>query len=201
MATATDRPMIRKVLASEVQPRRTGFTARITTETVDEDGEVLIPAGMDATYFEKVKTVFWDHDIERPIGRTISKLRRSLDGVEAEVEWAVRPKGYQGEWFPDFARGMVEQGVVSSVSVGFRVLPDGMRTATDGDVAKWGTSCRKVINRWQLYEFSVTPAPCNSAAVITSVQKHLLTPKQAADIFRVNVNVPERPARHYILLT
>lgn len=50
----------RKALGAELTSTAKGFTAIITAETLDRDGEVLIPAGMNSKEFEQNPTLFWN---------------------------------------------------------------------------------------------------------------------------------------------
>ena len=71
--------MIRKALDAEISTSAKGFTATITAETLDRDGEVLIPQGMNSVEFEKNPTLFWNHDYSEPIGTTVELKRRERD--------------------------------------------------------------------------------------------------------------------------
>ena len=44
--------MIKKTLSANIEGTASGFTAIITAETIDRDGEVLIPAGMNSKEFD-----------------------------------------------------------------------------------------------------------------------------------------------------
>jgi len=187
----------KKILNAEVMVKNAGrrFLSVITTDSLDRDGEVLIPDGMDSTEFERTGTVFWNHNYDMPIGKLVGKLRRNDDSVEAETEFAVRPDDYQGEFFPDFARAMVEQGVVRGVSVGFIALD--MRRAGTRDIERYGESCKRVINRWKLLEYSIAPVQCNPDALIASVNKGKCTKDDAIKYFGIDPTTtePAKPKR------
>lgn len=172
----------RKQLSADMAVKGGRFTAKISTDSVDRDGEVLVPQGMDSTDFDKNPVVFWNHDYDKPVGKSV-KLVRGDRYIEADTEFAERPEGYQGEWFPDFVKAMVDQGVVKGVSVGFREVPGGTRSANRGDVAKYGEGIRRVYSKWKLSEYSVAPLPANQDALITVVKKGLASPGMVKSAF------------------
>ncbi len=49
------------------QPKRS-VMAYITTDRVDEEGEVVVPEGIDFSRFKKTGTVFYNHDYAAPCG-------------------------------------------------------------------------------------------------------------------------------------
>lgn len=164
------------------------FTARITTDSLDRDGEVMIPQGMDATEFEKTGTIFWNHNYDIPVAKAAGKFTR-LDGeVLSTAEFAKRPGDYQGEFFPDFARAMVSQGIVGGVSIGF--IPVHSRDASNEDRKRFGDGTRRVHTRWKLLEWSIAPVQSNPDAVVVAVGKGLLSVVQAKQFLGVEVKPP-----------
>ena len=166
--------MIKKELSAEVAPDFQGeLVAKLTTETIDRDGEVLIPQGMNARDYESNPVLFWNHDYAQPVGKVLT-LKRHDGYVTGSLQFAKRPKGYQGEFFPSFAEALVRQGIVKGVSVGFVPEENGMRNASRGDRAKYGPHVKRVFNRWKLLEVSLAPLPANQEALITAVDKGLV---------------------------
>ena len=157
------------------------FMATISTDSVDRDGEVMVPAGMNAKDYERNPVLLWNHDPSQPIGRALS-LKRGESSIAADFEFAKRPDDYAGDWFPDYVRGLVAAGVVKAVSIGFMPLEGGARVATKGDVEKYGSDVRKVFSKWKLLEVSVVSVPANQDALITAVSKGLIT-RSAAERF------------------
>ena len=104
------------------------FKAVISTDSVDRDGEVMVPAGMNAKDYERNPVLLWNHDPSQPIGKSTS-LKREDSSIVAEFEFAPRPADYVGDWFPDYVRGLVAAGVVKAVSIGFMPLDGGARVA------------------------------------------------------------------------
>jgi len=158
--------MIKKELRANVSPDFQGdLVAKLTTESIDRDGEVLIPQGMNAKDFETNPVLFWNHDYAQPVGKVLT-LKRHNGYVTGALQFAKRPKDYQGEFFPSFAEALVRQGIVKGVSVGFVPEENGMRNATRGDKAKYGKHVKRVFNRWKLLEVSLAPLPANQEALI-----------------------------------
>lgn len=168
-------------------------TATISCDTVDRDGQVLLPSGMISKEFEKSGTIFWLHDYGIPVAKPVGKLRRTEKSVIASCEFPRRPDGYEGEFFPDYVRALVKQGVVKGVSVG--LIPIEWRPPTPPDLARFGP-CREVISRWELLEWSFAPVPCNPDALvmpkdlaISAVTKGIIVAEVMKQLF--GVEVPE----------
>jgi hypothetical protein len=45
------------------------FVATITTDSVDRDGEVVVPAGMNSKDYERNPVLLYEHDVLKPIGK------------------------------------------------------------------------------------------------------------------------------------
>jgi hypothetical protein len=182
----------RKIMPVDFRSGDKGFTARITTDSLDLDKEVLVPSGCVTDRFEKQGTIFWNHDYDKPCAKATGPCRRSRHWIESDAQWAERPEGYQGEWFPDFCKAMVDQGIVRGVSVGFD--PIEIRDATKGDRAKFGDEIRRVVSKWALLEWSIAPVQCNPDAIITAVRKGLMTPASVKSHLGIDVP-PEEPKK------
>ena len=166
-------------------------TARISTNAVDRDGEVLIPQGMDAKDYQKNPVIFFNHawsdyhaetNEKIPVGKCVA-LKREDDAVIAKMVFATRPATHpEGEeWLPDTLFALYQQGVMNAFSVGF--TPSEYRPATDKDIEKFGAGCRRVYSKWKLFEVSAVPLPANQEAVALAVSKHLLTQEAADKMF------------------
>ena len=156
------------------------FIAKITSDAVDRDREVLLPDGMDATDFEKNPVVFFGHDYTKlPVGK-VTSLKRNGDHWLAKVQMAERPEGHDGEWVPDTIFSLIKQGVIRGVSVGFEITSLRDRP-TPADREKFGDTVRGVISRWKLMELSIAPLPANQEALIMAVSKGVKAGSIAAD--------------------
>lgn len=179
-----------KALSAHIAPSASGFTAVITSETIDRDGEVLIPSGMNSREFEQNPTLFWNHDYAEPVGKAVGPLKRKEREIVADFVFAKRPDGYAGEFFPEVAAALVGQGIVSGVSVGYVPEEGGVRMATDIDRKKYGGSVSRIFSRWKLLEVSLAPLQANPEALITAVKKGLCSPVGAKRWF--GIEVPKR---------
>jgi HK97 family phage prohead protease len=181
--------MITKALAAEVSATAKGFTAVITAETLDRDGEVLIPSGMNSREFEQNPVLFWNHEYDKPVGKSLGLKRRERD-IVGDFVFAKRPDGYSGEFFPEIAAALVGQGIVSAVSVGYVPEEGGVRPANTVDRKKYGDTVRTVFSRWKLLEVSLAPLQANPEALITAVKKGVMSPTAARKFF--GVEAPRR---------
>lgn len=148
------------------------FTARINTADVDRDLEVLDPAGMDASEFLRNPAIFWNHDYNKPVGKALM-IARAPDGWLSPAQVALRPDGFVGDFFPDYAWAMIRQGIVRGVSTGFEIVE--ARSPAAEDRKRYGPDVERIISRWKLLEWSVAPLQSNTEAVITAVGKGLIT--------------------------
>ena len=145
--------------------------AKISTTSVDRDGDVVLPRGLKGQEDRKNPVVLLNHNNgSLPIGKAL-KVERTSDAVIAKVQFAERPKEHPvtAEWIPDTVYSLFKQGILRAFSVGF--VPLDMRDATDKDRKKYGDYARRVITQWNLLEFSVVPVPANQDALVTQVAK------------------------------
>ena len=152
----------------------TTFKAVITTDTIDRDGEVVIPAGMNSKEYERNPTLLFGHDAAKPIGKMI-ELRRESDSIYGEFALAPRPEQHQGEWLPDTVGSLMRFGALRGVSIGFTPQAGGMRQASKADIERYGSGVKRVFSKWTLLEVSVVSIPANQEALITAVSKGLVT--------------------------
>ena len=160
----------------------------ITTDSVDRDGEVVIPAGMNSKEYEANPVLLYEHDVKQPIGKML-KMRRNERNIEAEFALAPRPETHVGEWFPDTVAALMDFGALNTMSIGFLGLE--ARPASKADSEKYGDGVRRVYGKWKLLEVSVVSIPANQDAIITAVRKGLCSPAVAK---RFGVTVPDAPA-------
>lgn len=168
------------------------FTARITTDSLDRQDEVVIPQGGDLSEFARSGILSWNHDYGTPIGfpNKSSKINRSEGAIELGCTFMKRPNDFQGNFFPDYARAFVTQanaaGINPGVSIGF--LPIESRKPTKSDLSRWGPSLQAVHSKWRLLELAIAPVQANQDAVVTAVGKGLI---QRATAKAVGLEVPE----------
>ena len=194
--------MNRKSFIADLTTEGKTFTATITTNAIDRDGEVLLPEGMITADFEKNSVVFWNHDYDRPIGKSLS-LTKSRDAWVSKAQLAERPESHVGEWFPDTVHALMKQGIIKGVSVGFQPIES--RNPSKKDIELFGDGVKRVFNKWKLLEFSVAPLPANQDALVSAVSKGLMTPIQCKSMFNVDITAPvaepPKPRRKLFLIT
>ena len=179
----------RKTLTASVQAKGSGIVAKISTDSVDRDGEVLIPQGMNSQDFEKNPVLFYNHEYDQPVGK-VENLKRTDGAVYGTLSFAQRPDGFQGDFFPEFVEALVRQGIIKGVSVGFTPEGGGARAATKADRAKFGGRIKRVFNKWKLLEVSIAPLPANQDALIEAVEKGLVTNVQVKKY--LHADLPDR---------
>ena len=163
------------------------FMATITTDSIDRDGEVVIPAGMNSKDYEANPVLLYEHDVKQPIGKML-KMRRGDRSIDADFALAPRPDNHVGEWFPDTVASLMAFGALNTMSIGF--LGTEMRPANKADIERFGTGVKRVFGKWKLLEVSVVSIPANQDAIITAVRKGLVT-KSA--VSRFGITVPDEP--------
>ena len=163
------------------------FVATITTDSVDRDGEVVVPAGMNSKDYERNPVLLYEHDVLKPIGKML-KMRRMDRGIEAEFALAPRPDTHDGEWLPDTVAALMDFGALNTMSIGFLGLE--ARPASKADTERYGQGVRRVYGKWKLLEVSVVSVPANQDAIITAVRKGLCSRAAAKAL---GVIVPEAP--------
>lgn len=136
----------------------------VTLPSTDMDGDVILPEGIDTeTYFMGpdgqelgVKTVYWDHDYSRPVGKCANIANRP-GGLFANTFITRLPIG-------EDILTLVEEGILRGLSIGCRVLDAGPPTQVERD--QYGPKCSRVIRKSMMLEYSVTPMPANPGALI-----------------------------------
>ena len=181
-----------KTLNTYVEEKADGrIIAKLTTDSVDRDGEVLIPQGMNAKDYENNPVLFYNHDYANPIG-TVHNLKRVDNAVVGELRFAKRPDNYEGDFFPAFVETLVRQGVVKVISVGFVPEAGGSRAASKADRERFGGEIKRVFNKWKLLEVSVAPLPANQDALVMAVDKGLVSTAQVKAYCGIDIKQPEQ---------
>jgi len=174
------------------------IVAKLTTVSVDRDGEVLIPQGMNSKEYEKNPVLFYNHDYANPIG-TVKRLKRTDDAVIGELKFAKRPDDYEGDFFPQFVETLVKQEIIKGVSVGFVAENGGQRLASKADRSRFGSGIKRVFNKWKLLEVSIAPLPANQDALIEAVGKGIVSPLQVKAFCGFDVPAPTHKTQNGIV--
>tara|TARA_R100000655_G_scaffold25910_2_gene53463 strand:- start:697 stop:1395 length:699 start_codon:yes stop_codon:yes gene_type:complete len=154
-------------------PART-CVAYISTDTVDEEGEVVLPSGIQTNRFKSTGTVFWNHDYADPVA-TCEWLEMTDRGVVASTYFPKRPEGHQGEWRPDAVLSLVAAGLCRGVSIGFSYLETRQPTQKDYKQFKTtGNELKRVVSKSRLLEYSLAPLPMNEDALVVAARRGFL---------------------------
>ena len=145
----------------------------ITSEDVDEDGEVLEIKSMDFGPLRKNPLVTFNHNyLIPPIGRSLWQ-KQVGNLVRAKTEYTPRPAELHKdiEWFPDSIFHMVKSGFLPGKSIGGVYK---RREPTTDELQKYGTSVKKIGYNAKIYEYSVVTRQANNNAIVEAVSKGLM---------------------------
>lgn len=148
---------------TEVDAKEKCDISTITTDSVDSDGEVVLPNGIDLKTYQRNPVVLWSHMMEQPpIGRCLW-IKSTPNGMKAKTMYADT----------DFASqiwSLVQGGFLKGKSIGF--LPLDVRPATADEIKSrpdWKSS--PIISKSLLLEFSACSVPSNQDALVEAVSK------------------------------
>lgn len=130
--------------------------AVLMTDSLARDGHIIDPAGMLLANYQRNPIVLWQHQPGFPVG-TASGITRYSDRIAARITFA--PAGVSST--ADEVRGLVKNGVVTAMSIGFDVLD-----ADPLDPKKPRGGMR--ITRSELLECSFVSVPADPGATVTA---------------------------------
>lgn len=139
------------------------ITAVISTSSVDRQGEVVVAKGVDLEKFMKNPVVLWAHNYSStPIGKTIfiDKKRKALIAKFKVADTEKAEEIYQ----------LYKDGFLSAFSIGFSIKKS--HKPTPEEIKKrpeWADAWR-IIDEWELLEFSAVPVPANPEALTVAVK-------------------------------
>lgn len=162
-----------------------------STDSVDREGDVIVPDGMDSTDYERNPVILYLHDSSQPAVARCRKLYRMPRRIECDVMFPDRPDGHFGEWAPEEFKRLVDAGLLNAVSIRADVKANGWRDATKGDKERYGSDCRRVISRWSLIEISLVPIPMNQDAVVLALGKGLVS-RESVERWFGKAAIPEQ---------
>ena len=125
-----------------------------TRNTVDMEGEVVLPEGADTSYFSKNRTLFVDHEYD--IMRAVGKMRNMKMTPQG---WLLRGALVNNPENPyrNQVQALAEAGNIG-MSIGFEILDASAPTAEE---RKAFPNARGIIRAWKLLEVSYTAMPMN----------------------------------------
>jgi len=128
-----------------------------STPSVDRQGDVVEPEGAK---FTTPMPLLWQHDASKPVGHmTFAKPTKSGIPFKAQIPKIAEPGTLKDR--VDEAIQSLKYGLVSAVSIGFKIMENGY------DVMKGGGW---KIKDWEWLELSLVTIPANSEAVISAVK-------------------------------
>ncbi len=155
---------LRKQYTAEVKDlgeNKSRFT--ITTQTVDRHGDTVAAAGWQTANFMKNPVVLFAHDYDAPPVAKCLSLASENGKLVADVEWM-----QEGLYpFGDTIRGMVKEGFLSAVSVGFIAL-DWQHPGKDQAEADGRSEWDYDFTKQELLEFSIVPVPANPECLVVA---------------------------------
>ena len=138
--------------------------AWISTDSIDRDKEVLMPKGIKSENYYKNPVVLWAHDYSgTPVGKA-QWVKQGRKYIKAKWEWADTEKAQE-------IKQLWDGGFLNAVSVGF--ISTKTHEPTPDDIKKkpeWA-DVRRVIDEWELLEFSIVPVPANPDALVAAVKE------------------------------
>lgn len=129
-----------------------------TTPAVDRLNRSFDPMG---AVFETPMPLLWQHNDVKPVGNMVM-AKASKKGIPFTAEIPkVKEEGALKERV-DEAIHSLKYGLVRCVSIGAKVLPDGMDYDENGTL---------LISAWEWLELSLVTIPANHEAVLAAVQE------------------------------
>jgi HK97 family phage prohead protease len=149
MKTTTYSAAIEKFSSDLAAQRQVRFIA--SDATPDRQGDILEPQGCDLSNFRKSPTLLWMHNPNAPVARAIeiSATSRAVTCLAQFPDAGIDEQS-------DKVYGLIQSGVVNSVSVGFMPIKS-------TPLPKGGSK----YTRWELLEVSFVSIPANPSAIIT----------------------------------
>lgn len=153
--------------ASDIDADERTVTAIISSNAIDRDGEVLLPKGAEIERFMQNPVVLWSHNnSEPPIGKALW-VKKGRGKVTAKVEFADTEPAeeiYQ----------LFKGGFLKAFSVGIIAKNGHVPTPTEISKVPELAQARRIIDEWELLEFSAVAVPANQEALATHVKSNKL---------------------------
>lgn len=125
-----------------------------TDASTDRDGEIVDPAGLDTSNFERNPVLLYAHDYRSdPIGKVLS-IRRDGSRVLFTPQFAINISERAKQYFE-----MYKEGFLNAFSIGF--IPREWKDQQDAD-----GSMRRIFTKTELLEISAVPVPANPNALV-----------------------------------
>jgi len=159
-------------LVKSEEEGRTKIGGIISTDTVDQQGDMILQEGMDFSYFLDKGYFNYEHKggVEYIVGAPTKVERVNLDGKQA-----TRVEGYLMTEKP-LAKNIIETCVAMEKAqldrqIGFSV---------EGQVVERDSVNRKIITKAKILNVAITSAPVNPDAKLELLARSLMNAKQIA---------------------
>lgn len=153
-------------------PEEAKFKFKVSSESVDRDGEILKADGADLEYYRRNPIVLANHwySVENIIGKTTKIWQEGTDTYAEGYFSQTNPKA-------KLIQDLYNEGMVKVVSVGFMVKE---RDAKD----------RNIITKWEMLEFSICAVQSNrDAESMDGKQKELM--RKGLDSWLIKLSDPK----------
>ena len=153
---------------------------RLTDETVDRYGDIVVAKGGDFTNYMKNPVVMTFHDYNQfPVGNSLrvwhDKEKKAVCSWILFFDDRVDRTG-----MADTAYKFASSGAMKAGSIGF--MPTETRKPSDVERAQLGMGAYGVIfDKWELMEFSVCPVPANPSALQDSIKRGMYSKDKLAE--------------------
>lgn len=165
------RRLARKSDEFTLDPGERTDVSFITTDSLDRDGEVVMPSGGDWSNYNRVVTFAHRYD-QLPVGSNWW-IRPKGNGLIAKTHYPERPRDWAAApWLPSAVLHLMQQPVPTCTGKSIGFLPLNVRAATPDEMSRRPElRGAKVIDRWAGVEYAVVPVPCNPDAEMQAVAK------------------------------
>lgn len=145
----------------------------VSTTAIDGDNEVVLCKGLDRSYFDRFPTVYLGHDVTKPVG-ACRNMYLSSSGRKMNATTYLSKTALGEDTFT-----MMKEGVIRGFSLTF--LPGDMGSPTQKEVEEYGhgKSFRSIVRSGKLFDYVITPRPCNDEALVGMLSKGLIRRESA----------------------
>ncbi len=93
-----------------------------THQVPDGEGQVVLTHGVDLRRYLANPVILLQHDLDKPVGRTVTLVQKELDGFPALIGEAVFPEDDEDA---ERCYRKIKAGLLGAMSIGFRSLERG----------------------------------------------------------------------------
>lgn len=154
---APDASVTTRLFVKALDVERRTFSGIATTPDLDRQGHTVDPLG--ATFTNPLP-LLWQHDQTRPIG-TVTFFPPTPDGIAFEASMPIVQEPGPLKDRIDEAWQSIKNEIVRGVSIGFRVLQDGIERLANGTLH---------LRRTEIVELSLVTIPANVHASIRLIK-------------------------------